>query len=420
MYIKNLRKEVKRLMFSNIYKGRIKSESYLYIKPSPGTYPFQWFWDTCFHVFILCALGEYDLAKKDLGSLFALQREDGFVGHMIFWKGTYHINLWNIFQSTPTLRQFRPHMSAIIHPPLAAQALLQIYKGTKDINFLNLMLPKLKKYYKWLLENRDFERTGLLSIISPFESGMDWKPSFDTVLDFKDGLANRKLFYKVHWVEIRNFLHGYNLKSIYKANYFIVKEVSLNTFYALNLKAMAKLCKIANDNDEKTYENLYKKTKKSILKIMYDEKNSAFWDIWGDKKLKILTPTVFFPIVLPEMPSSIINGVMEKHILNKEQFDVPYPIPSTGINEPSFNPHQSKYIWRGPTWIIYNWFIYKFLHKEKYKKEADTLLRTVLDFIKKSGFREYYNPFTGEGYGAKNFTWSGLVLDMLKTKKNKF
>jgi len=28
------------------------------------------------------------------------------------------------------------------------------------------------------------------------------------------------------------------------------------------------------------------------------------------------------------------------------------------------------------------------------------------------GFREYYNPFTGEGMGARGFTWGGLVLDM--------
>jgi hypothetical protein len=48
--------------------------------------PFQWFWDTCFHIVMLARLGEFDLAKRNLRSLFAMQKENGFVGHMILWK----------------------------------------------------------------------------------------------------------------------------------------------------------------------------------------------------------------------------------------------------------------------------------------------------------------------------------------------
>ena len=44
--------------------------------------------------------------------------------------------------------------------------------------------------------------------------------------------------------------------------------------------------------------------------------------------------------------------------------------------------------------------------------EANVVRDSIRALIEKSGFREYYNPFTGEGYGARNFTWSGLVVDM--------
>jgi hypothetical protein len=49
--------------------------------------------------------------------------------------------------------------------------------------------------------------------------------------------------------------------------------------------------------------------------------------------------------------------------------------------------------------------------------EAERIFTTVKSLIEKSGFREYDNPFTGEGYGAKNFTWSGLIVDMFRLKK---
>lgn len=29
--------------------------------------------------------------------------------------------------------------------------------------------------------------------------------------------------------------------------------------------------------------------------------------------------------------------------------------------------------------------------------------------IERSGFREYYEPFTGQRFGARDFTWSGLL-----------
>jgi len=33
------------------------------------------------------------------------------------------------------------------------------------------------------------------------------------------------------------------------------------------------------------------------------------------------------------------------------------------------------------------------------------------------GFREYYNPFTGEGPGRKSFAWTAaLVIDLIKNK----
>jgi hypothetical protein len=34
--------------------------------------------------------------------------------------------------------------------------------------------------------------------------------------------------------------------------------------------------------------------------------------------------------------------------------------------------------------------------------------------LAKSGFREYFNPYTGEGHGSRNHSWSTLILDMLE------
>jgi hypothetical protein len=417
-----LKEQVRTLMFNNIKAGlsTYSGKHYCYVMPSPGNYPFQWWWDTCFNIFILCALNETALAKQNLQSLFTMQRKNGFVGHMIFWESLLPKDKLNILQGPPTWRQLRPRMSELIQPPLVSQALLCIYEKSGDKDFVAELLPKIKKYFNWLSSNRDFDGDGLISIISPFESGLDWKPSYDEIVHFQTQKANEKLFRKIIWgVDFRNFLRNYNLKKIHRANYFIVKEVLLNTMYVQDLRALAKLCKEFNDPDAKKYSALAERAALRIIEIMYDEETAAFYDVHGheNKKLKVLTFTIAMPILLEEVPKEIAHEILQRHFLNEDEFNLTYPIPSVAKCEPSFNPDESKFLWRGPTWVVVNWFLFRSFKANGFEKEAAHLLASIRELIELSGFREYYNPFTGEGYGAKDFTWAGLVVDMMEKNK---
>ncbi|MEK6478297.1 hypothetical protein WJR50_12200 [Catalinimonas sp. 4WD22] len=80
-----IRKQVRKVMFDSMVSGYSRSadSDFHFTQPARGRYPYQFFWDTCLHIFILTALDEHEMAKKPLKSLFALQEVDGFVGHMI-------------------------------------------------------------------------------------------------------------------------------------------------------------------------------------------------------------------------------------------------------------------------------------------------------------------------------------------------
>ncbi|MDX5422516.1 MAG: trehalase-like protein [Hymenobacteraceae bacterium] len=417
-----IEQQVRRILYDNMIEGENGGYTFHYTKPSPGTYPFQYLWDTCFHVFTLTALGEYDMAKKHIRSLFLLQEQDGFVGHIIYWKHPFPARLTDFFQLRPKelLRLTQPHMTALVQPPLMAEAVQRIYRHTNEEAFVREMLPKLKAYYDWLHLNRDFEGLGLLSIISPYESGMDWKASYDPVLGFRKGRGDWRLFLKVMWLEMGNFMSRYNLKRLYRQDRFIVKDVAFNTIYSENLRALSQLCAVAGDADAKKYERRHSHTCESILKYMYNEKDTAFYDLAGHgmEQLRTATATVFFPVVLPNIPSDISEAVLQRHLLHEDGFSVPFPIPSLSVREPAFDRGESIYIWRGPTWVVFNWFIHRYLLQKGYREEADSLLLSVRKLISMSGFREYYDPYTGEGHGAREFTWSGLVLDMIKGEEH--
>lgn len=420
---KKLSQRVHKLLMDNMETGGGGNKQYFHFtRPAPDLYPFQFFWDTCFHVFILCALDEAEMAQKHIRSLFALQEDDGFVGHMIYWNRLRPGRVTDFFQSAPRFSNlYKSHMSAILQPPIAAQAVERIWQISEDREFLEEIFPKLKSYYDWLARNRDFDGDKLLTIISPFESGMDWKPTFDVPLDFGPKKANSELFWKVVKVDLRNYLNNYNLEKIKKKAYFRVKEVAFNSIYSENLRVMAKLCDLMDDEDAKKYDALASKVDAGIMKLMYHKEDAAFYDVYGkeNKQIKILTPTAFYPVVLEGIPAEVSERVVKKHFFNSDEFQTRYPMPSLAQNERAFDPGESIYIWRGPTWIVNNWFLHKFLVNKGYGEEAKDLVESIKQLIQKSGFREYYNPFTGEGHGAKSFTWCGLVLDMIRTQKQK-
>jgi glycogen debranching enzyme len=349
-----------------------------------------------------------------------MQKKNGFIGHMIFWESLLPKDKLNILQGPPVWYQVRPHMSSLIQPPLVAQALLRIYNNSKDEKFLIQMLPAIKKYFHWLRVNRDFDGDGLISIISAFESGIDWKPSFDEVLGNYSQKTSTRYFWKNISVDLRNFLRWYNLKWIYKADVFIVKETLFNTMYVQDLRALGKLCEIINDKDADKYEALAHKAADRIMEVMYDEESAAFYDVYGpeNKKLKVLTFTIALPILMKEVSKDIAHEIITRHFLNEEEFNLPYPIPSVAKCEPSFSPFESKFLWRGPTWTVVNWFLYHSFIANGFEKEASRLLQSIKQLIEKSGFREYYNPITGKGYGAKDFIWSGLVADMMRSQND--
>jgi hypothetical protein len=84
------------------------------------------------------------------------------------------------------------------------------------------------------------------------------------------------------------------------------------------------------------------------------------------------------------------------------------------LRDPAFYPGENQFIWRGPTWAFINWFLYHALKKRGFHERAERLRRSLWQLIERSGFREYYDPFTGAGHGAREFTRSGLLIDMLE------
>src|SRR6202789_857644 len=74
------------ILEGNLREGARHSDGtpFAYTCPSPGHYPWQFYWDSCFTA-IVWRRFDRDRSRRELESLLAAQRPDGFIGHTIFW-----------------------------------------------------------------------------------------------------------------------------------------------------------------------------------------------------------------------------------------------------------------------------------------------------------------------------------------------
>src|SRR5258708_6920889 len=121
----DLREQVSQLMKQN----QRQKDGHFYTLPSPTSYPYQWFWDSCFHAIIYVRLGQLDDAKKELLSLTVKQFKNGMIPHMIYWEKQTDTDF-------PVVQWGKDDTSTITQPPMLAHAVNEIYKIDNDKKFL--------------------------------------------------------------------------------------------------------------------------------------------------------------------------------------------------------------------------------------------------------------------------------------------
>ena len=99
-----------RVLRQNWLEGERDGLGFAYTQPSPGRYPWQWYWDSCFAA-IVWRRFEAGRSRAELESLLAAQRQDGFIGHTIFWDRPVSLTrlpFYNVLATAPS----RPRRSS--------------------------------------------------------------------------------------------------------------------------------------------------------------------------------------------------------------------------------------------------------------------------------------------------------------------
>ncbi|QYJ17231.1 Glucosidase YgjK [Rubrobacter xylanophilus DSM 9941] len=410
-----------------------------YTKPGPRLYPHQWSWDSA-----LISIGyshyDQDRAERELLHLFDAQWRNGLLPQIVFNPsfGDYFPGpgFWHAQESPDAPPHHRT--SGVVQPPAHATAVRLVYERARDRSraheFLERAYPHLVFWHDYLYRERDPEGEGLAYIRHPWESGMDNSPLWDAILqrlhlredeipsyrrvdvhtvseqDRPTSAAYDRFAYLVRFFAER----GYEEAEIREECPFLVQDVLFNS---LLCRAEADLAELAPEigEDPAPHRERARKTARAIDEKLWDEEHGTYldYDLVSGRPIYVYCASNFLPLFAGVPDEERVRRMV--NFLEHGGFGLSdhriRPVPSYDVHGFGFSP--TRY-WRGPVWINIDWFLLRGLERYGYREHSARLSTTIRELCERSGFYEYFDPFTGQGHGSVLFSWSAaLLVDVL-------
>lgn len=390
--------------------------------PTPRLYPYQWNWDSAF-----AALGfgtfDRDRAWRELETLFEAQWSDGMVPHIVFRRDDPDYfpgpSVWKTEKTPPS--------SGHSQPPVAASIALSLAQSgsTAELNRVRALFPKMMAFHRWFHKNRDLDETGLVSIIHPWESGRDNCPDWDSGMSRIEvpadlGAYQRRDLAHVaadqrptslqydRYLTIVKFGRecGWDHKEIYRNGPFLMGDPGIQFVLMRADKDLRELAQMLGQVGDLQEIAGWIEASQNGSQLLWNEAVGSFC------AREIRTGEVGNGITNASMlafyagaGSTEQNQRLADHA-EKILQEVKYGFPSW---DPRHNQFEAQRYWRGPVWSVMNYMIVRGLEECGLEELAQRIRFDTIRLIEKTGFCEYFDPLSAEGYGGGSFTWTAAI-----------
>jgi hypothetical protein len=411
--------------------------------PSRTLYPHQWNWDSAF-----MAIGrswyDEDRARQELRSLFSAQWADGRVPHIVFNPTVAEDAYFPgpAFWQSSARSASAPRgveTSGITQPPIHARAALEMHRHARDVDgsvaFLRWLYPKLVAEHDYLATRRDPTGIGLAAIVHPWESGLDNSPVWDRDLtemvipagavppyvghdldhgDPKDRPSN-EAYDRFVFLAARYRDSGYDDAVLRDTVPFIMAGPLFNAIHLWSEHALAEIAEVVG-SDPGVHRAAAERTHAAMLRELWDPDANRFsaLDVLRRERGAEDTVVSFAPLLDPDLPKAQVDAIVAD--LHSASFhpdrEISFVVPSYDLLGAGFD--ERRY-WRGPVWINTNWLLLAGLRQHGHHALADEIAISSLRLVDRAGFREYFDPFDGTGFGTDSFGWTAaLTLDLIE------
>lgn len=375
--------------------------------PAGHLYPHQWAWDSAFAAIGWSAI-DVDRALIELETLLDGVWPDGRVPHIRFHDPT------GVYFPGPPFWGTEDR-SSISQPPVWAAAARRVLDRGGDPERVRALLTPIARSHRWFRSARDPLDRGLVAVAHPWESGMDNSPAWDLAIRNVDP-ADAPPFERVDRQHVTDAAQR-PTDDDYARYAALVAQIAANGFglgpfavydpgmTAILAWADGELADLADAlGDEVTATEARRRRKRlcaALVEHLWDDDlgRFVFVDALTGRSHAPNVVATYLPLLveLPEAVDASLRAGLDRH------FSVPWPLPTTAPDDPAFDPIG---YWRGPTWVNVNWLLDGPL--------GGRLREPTMELIERRGCREYFDPLTGDGLGADDFTWTAAIaLDWL-------
>lgn len=405
--------------------------------PSRGLYPHQWSWDSAFIAIGLRHLSPLR-AQTELETLLAAQWADGRIPHIVFNPS---VPLDAYFPSPDFWRSSTAgraagaprtvQTSGIVQPPVHALAAWLVHLADPGLSrargFLARSYPRLAAWHDYLLHRRDLGGGGLVSVVHPWEQGMDNSPCWDRPLS-RVAPAPARSFRRAdldHGApEDRPTDLDYGRYVRLAADYrdrgyadgpgdFAVEDPAFNALLVSSEYALARIAhELGARNPAR--ETRAERLTAALVERLWDPAAGMFLcrDVRAGELIPERGVSGLVPLLLPGLPGDLAAVLVRT--LCGPHFGLGGTtrlVPSYDLLGDAFDPHR---YWRGPAWFNTSWLLERGLRLHGERGRADALRKGMLHTAGASGFAEYVDPYTAQACGVTGFGWSAaLTLDLL-------
>lgn len=388
--------------------------------PTAGLYPFQWNWDSCLVALGWAALDE-PRAWTEIETLLATQWPDGMVPHIVFHRPDPGYfpgpERWGTGRIPPT--------SGIAQPPVAATCVRRLLERSRDRHRATAraraLLPALIRWHRWFHEARDPERTGLVTTVHPWETGMDNSPAWDEALSRVEVAHDLEAYVRRdtqhvdpaqrptkaeydRYMTLVQLLRGvgWDAAEVVRRSPFAVADVGTVRILLRADRDLRALCaELGEDAALAEIDRWIARAATACARLV--DPTTGLWhslDLRAGGRVPTATHAGFLAFYAGLGDARLADA------LERWQDGARYAVPSVAPSDPRFDHRR---YWRGPVWLIMNFMIADGLDRFGRADLAQRIKSDSVDLLRRSGFAEYFDPLDGTGLGGKAFSWTAAM-----------
>lgn len=295
----------------------------------------------------------------------------------------------------------RPTTSA----PFFSWINLEIYKVSRDKEFLEDAYISGIKYMSWLIKERDLDQDGTF----------EWGPYgiIENVRDWYNAVfqVSPDRFLDIDKEDISDELECLDLTVM------VIKELR-------SLSEMA--TELGKENDAKTWLLVADKTSEFVNDRMWDKKSEFYYSVnKKDHSFKFMTRDLrreeiigFLPLWARVATKERADKLIKK-LTDPDKFWRKYGIPTLAADDEWYSPYVDYCCkWNGPVWLLWNYMVFHGLKNYGYDNIAKDLADKMMLVVKTQlsinhNFWESYSPDFKVLNSPSNYIWDSIMAKLL-------